>query len=78
MTEIAHLLRHPADFSNLDLSQLPTTATTAGVAGRFVQFMRLAGYAALKTELQLTGDVGGFLDPRLEEAQLGVHVETKR
>ena len=53
--EIAHLLTHAADFSNLDLSRLPATKTTSGVAARLEQFMRIARYAALKRALELDG-----------------------
>jgi peptidoglycan hydrolase-like protein with peptidoglycan-binding domain len=55
-TEIRYLLTNGADFDNLDLSQLPASETTAGVAARFTQFLRLAAYAALKSSLGLDGD----------------------
>jgi hypothetical protein len=54
--EVAHMLSHPADFSGLDLSSLPADETTTGAPARFEQFMRLAGYAALKRALELDGD----------------------
>jgi hypothetical protein len=52
--ETRYLLTHPADFGGLDLSKLPAEPeddTAGGAQALFGQFLRLAGYAALRQDL---------------------------
>jgi hypothetical protein len=64
--ELRYMLVHAGDFDNLNLSALPTAPaddTTAAATTLFRQFLRLAGYAALKKELSPdTNDLLGVLD----------------
>ncbi|MCC3474017.1 MAG: peptidoglycan-binding protein [Microcoleus sp. PH2017_15_JOR_U_A] len=57
--EIRYLLTHPADFYNLNLSQLPTRIndnSPAIATALFHQFLRLADYAQLKYDLAIVTD----------------------
>ena len=52
--EMRHLLMHGPDFDNLSLNGLPTRGTDdsdSGAENLFSQFLRVAGYAALKRDL---------------------------
>jgi hypothetical protein len=52
--ELRHLLTHPGDFADLDLGELPTRVgddTDARARALFAQFLRLAGYTALRRAL---------------------------
>ena len=60
--EVRYLLTHRADFSDLDLSQLPTGEDDSSAADPpllFDQFQRLAGYSRLKREL--AGETGDLI-----------------
>ena len=57
--EIRYLLTHPADFDNLNLSQIPTSVndnSPAIATALFRQFLRLADYAQLKRNLAIVSD----------------------
>lgn len=64
--DVRHILTHRTDFDNLDLSKLPTRETDdtpAGATALFGQFLRLAGYAALKRDLaEGTDDLIGIFE----------------
>jgi hypothetical protein len=57
--EVRYLLTHPADFDNLNLSQLPTRVTDNSPAiatALFGQFLRLTDYTQLKRALAIDTD----------------------